>query len=51
MLEEGMKKREAPTPPNPYIVFTFSDFKDIFKIYCEEISAKAKQMRSKFVWF
>lgn len=33
MIEEALKKRDAPVPPSPYITFGFAEFKEIFRKY------------------
>lgn len=49
MLDEALKKRDAPSPPNPYIAFGLNEFKEMLRKYYENISTRAKQMRSRFI--
>ena len=49
MLEEAVKRRDAPIPPNPFITFTLSDFKVLFKQYHEALLVKAKQIRKNYI--
>ena len=49
MLEEALKRRDAPSPPNQFITFAFSDFKVLFKEYYETLIMKAKQMRKNYI--
>ena len=49
MLEEAVKRRDAPTPPNQFITFSFSDFRNLFREYYETLIIKAKQMRKNYI--
>lgn len=44
MLDEAVKKRDAPVAPNPYIVFGLHEFKLIFKKYYDMIYEKSKKL-------
>lgn len=49
MLDEAIKKRDAPVSPSSFVVFGIAEFKDAFKKYYDIISAKAKYLRKTFV--
>lgn len=49
MLDEAIKKRDAPVSPSSFVVFGIGEFKDAFKKYYDIISAKAKYLRKTFV--
>lgn len=45
ILDEAMKRADAPQAPNNYIVFGKDEFKKNFKNYFELVAKLAKQMR------
>jgi hypothetical protein len=45
ILEEAGSRKEAPKGPNNLIVFGQKEFREMFKMYYEDIHMKAKQMR------
>jgi hypothetical protein len=45
ILEEAGSRKEAPKGPNNLIVFGQKEFREVFKMYYEDIHMKAKQMR------
>lgn len=49
MLDEAIKKRDAPIAPSSFVVFGIGEFKEAFKKYYEVISAKAKNLRKTFI--
>lgn len=49
MLEEAVKRRDAPVPPSPFLVFGLGEFKEVFKKYYETLVVKAKYMRKSYV--
>jgi hypothetical protein len=42
ILEEAQNRYDAPTPPNPYLLFGTTEFKKLFRLYYDELSTKVK---------
>jgi hypothetical protein len=47
VLEEALRRRDAPLPPSPVLEFGLENFEDAFKTYWESLHAKAKQIRKR----
>jgi hypothetical protein len=45
ILDEAMKRNDAPQPPNNLIAFSQKEFREAFKIYYDLIYVRVKQMR------
>jgi hypothetical protein len=42
VLEEALKRREVPVPPDPVLHFNLVNFEESFKLYVEDLRGKMK---------
>ena len=49
LMDEAVKRRDAPRMPNPHPLFGIHEFKIIFRKYYEAVLIRSKQMRKSFL--